>query len=136
VMALILTFFVSVIILYSIILPLVYGQINTNVTIPLGKQMASETNSTRVDSMITLDLMINPNFTFFYDTPSLSFESRPIFTTSLMSVEPSWFQTFSAMVAASSLSTFSLASMPIDISLNSSKVYSGISSITNVDKRV
>jgi hypothetical protein len=64
-MALTLTFFVSTIIFYSIILPLVYGQINTNVTIPLGKQIASARNSTRVD------LIINPNFTFFNDTSGL-----------------------------------------------------------------
>jgi hypothetical protein len=41
-------------------------KINTNVTIPLGKQIAPATNSTRID------LMINPNFTFFNDTSGLS----------------------------------------------------------------
>jgi aldose sugar dehydrogenase len=59
------TFFVSAIILCSIVLPLVYGQINTNVTIPLGKQITSPTNSTGVD------LTINPDFTFFNDTGTL-----------------------------------------------------------------
>jgi hypothetical protein len=74
-MGLILTFFVSAIILYSIILPLVYGQINTNVTIPLGKQITSAENSTRVD------LMINPNFTFFNDTSGLpSYWNDPLKT--------------------------------------------------------
>ena len=63
--AFILTFFVSAIILCYIVLPLVYGQINTNATIPLGKQITSARNST------TVDLTINPGFTFFNDTGGL-----------------------------------------------------------------
>jgi len=61
--------------------------------------------------------------------------SLPIFMTSLISFEPSSFLTFSAMTFAVLSLTFSLTSLVIDISVNSLRLYYGISSIANLDKR-
>src|SRR5206468_1531511 len=50
-----------------------------------------------------------------------------------MSLESRTVHTFSAMTLAISLLTFSFASLAMDILVNSSKLYSGICSITNLD---
>jgi hypothetical protein len=51
-----------------------------------------------------------------------------------VSLEPSSLQTFSAMTLAVLTSTFSCLSLVTAILENSSKVYSGISSMANLDK--
>ena len=61
--------------------------------------------------------------------------SRATFMTSRMSLEPSSFQTFATMTRAKHSSMFSFVSLDIDISENSSKVYSGTSNTANLDKR-
>ena len=60
---------------------------------------------------------------------------RATFMTSLMSLERSSFQTFATMLRAKHSSMFSFVSLDIDISENSSKVYSGTSKTANLDNR-
>src|SRR5438093_7430892 len=68
-------------------------------------------------------------------TSSLELASLPTLITSLISLEPSSFQTFSAMCVAMDSSTSSFVSLVTAISVNSSKVYSGTSNIANLDRR-
>jgi hypothetical protein len=61
--------------------------------------------------------------------------SRATLMTSLIPLEPSSFQTCSAINLAVLSSTFYFLSLVTVISENSTKVYSGISNIANLDNR-